>query len=143
MEVSRNTDQDSQLLRRGLSSWRIHRSPPVRDICSPPCERKASTTLRSPARSGATAQPSAVRSDEIAHASATTAPVRRRSAPRGADPAPAATAASRPATRARVEELLCRQWSPEQVSGHLASVGQLTISHETIYRHIWRDKRAG
>ena len=44
---------------------------------------------------------------------------------------------------ARVDELLCRQWSPEQVAGHLRSLGQLTISHETIYRHIWRDKRAG
>ena len=44
---------------------------------------------------------------------------------------------------ARVEELLCRQWSPEQVSGHLRRAGQLSISHETIYRHVWRDKRQG
>jgi IS30 family transposase len=44
---------------------------------------------------------------------------------------------------AQVDELLCRQWSPEQVSGHLGRVGHLRISHETIYRHIWRDKRAG
>lgn len=44
---------------------------------------------------------------------------------------------------AQVEELLCRQWSPEQVSGHLRRVGYLSISHETIYRHIWRDKREG
>jgi IS30 family transposase len=44
---------------------------------------------------------------------------------------------------AQVEELLCRQWSPEQVSGHLARLGHLRISHETIYRHIWRDKQAG
>ncbi len=42
-----------------------------------------------------------------------------------------------------VEELLCRQWSPEQVAGHLARTGQLNISHETIYRHVWRDKREG
>jgi len=42
-----------------------------------------------------------------------------------------------------VDELLCRQWSPEQVSGHLGRLGHLCISHETIYRHIWRDKRAG
>jgi transposase, IS30 family len=42
-----------------------------------------------------------------------------------------------------VDELLRRQWSPEQVSGHLRRTGQLLISHETIYRHIWRDKRAG
>jgi IS30 family transposase len=44
---------------------------------------------------------------------------------------------------AQAEELLCRQWSPEQVSGHLDRLGYLAISHETIYRHIWRDKRAG
>src|SRR2546423_798025 len=33
---------------------------------------------------------------------------------------------------ARVDELLCRQWSPEQVAGQLARQGQLSISHETI-----------
>jgi IS30 family transposase len=42
-----------------------------------------------------------------------------------------------------VNELLCRQWSPEQVAGHLARLGHLSISHETIYRHVWRDKREG
>jgi IS30 family transposase len=44
---------------------------------------------------------------------------------------------------ATVDELLCRQWSPEQVSGHLARSGLLLISHETIYRHVWRDKKEG
>jgi len=44
---------------------------------------------------------------------------------------------------ATVDELLCRQWSPEQVSGHLCRTGHLRISHETIYRHVWRDKQAG
>ena len=44
---------------------------------------------------------------------------------------------------ALVEGLLCRQWSPEQVAGHLARTGQLAISHETIYRHVWRDKKEG
>lgn len=44
---------------------------------------------------------------------------------------------------ALVDELLCRQWSPEQVSGHLRRAGLLFISHETIYRHVWRDKREG
>jgi IS30 family transposase len=44
---------------------------------------------------------------------------------------------------ALVEGLLRRQWSPEQVAGHLARVGLLSISHETIYRHVWRDKKAG
>jgi IS30 family transposase len=42
-----------------------------------------------------------------------------------------------------IDELLCRQWSPEQIAGHLRRTGQLLVSHETIYRHIWRDKRAG
>jgi len=43
----------------------------------------------------------------------------------------------------RVEELLCEEWSPEQVSGHLARTKELSISHETIYRHVWRDLEAG
>lgn len=43
----------------------------------------------------------------------------------------------------RVEELLKAKWSPEQVAGHLRRAGELAISHETIYRHIWRDLRAG
>jgi IS30 family transposase len=42
-----------------------------------------------------------------------------------------------------VNELLCRQWSPEQVAGYLRRQGLLSISHETIYRHVWRDKREG
>ena len=44
---------------------------------------------------------------------------------------------------AQVNTLLGRQWSPEQVAGHLHRLGQLSISHETIYRHVWRDKREG
>jgi transposase, IS30 family len=44
---------------------------------------------------------------------------------------------------ALIDELLCRQWSPEQVAGHLARSGLLSISHETIYRHVWRDKKQG
>ena len=35
------------------------------------------------------------------------------------------------------------EWSPEQVSGHLRLERELAISHETIYRHIWRDLRNG
>jgi len=34
-------------------------------------------------------------------------------------------------------------WSPEQVSGRLKHEGLLSISHETIYRYIWRDKADG
>ena len=43
----------------------------------------------------------------------------------------------------RVEELLREEWSPEQVSGHLHRKRELAISHETIYRHVWRDLKAG
>lgn len=43
----------------------------------------------------------------------------------------------------RVEGLLRQQWSPEQVAGYLRTQRRLRISHETIYRHIWRDRRAG
>ncbi len=42
-----------------------------------------------------------------------------------------------------VEELLEADWSPEQVSGWLALYGLLSISHETIYVRVWRDKAAG
>ena len=44
---------------------------------------------------------------------------------------------------ARIEGLLREEWSPEQVSGHLALTKELAISHETIYRHVWRDWKAG
>ncbi len=44
---------------------------------------------------------------------------------------------------ARVNALLRQDWSPEQVAGRLRSDGVLEISHETIYRHIWEDKRRG
>ena len=42
-----------------------------------------------------------------------------------------------------VERYLHEKWSPEQISGRLAKDGILQISHETIYQHIWRDKKAG
>ncbi len=38
---------------------------------------------------------------------------------------------------------LQRDWSPEQVSLVFRWRGTLSISHETIYRYIWRDKRNG
>lgn len=41
----------------------------------------------------------------------------------------------------RVEALLRERWSPEQICGRLR--GSLSISHETIYRHIWRDRILG
>lgn len=42
-----------------------------------------------------------------------------------------------------VEALLRRQWSPEQVAGYLRKARKLLISHETIYRHIWQDRKRG
>ena len=48
-----------------------------------------------------------------------------------------------PAQWARIQELLREDWSPEQVAGWLRRHGELAISHETIYRYVWADKRAG
>lgn len=43
----------------------------------------------------------------------------------------------------RVLALVREDWSPEQVAGWLKRHGHLRISHETIYRYIWRDLHAG
>ena len=43
----------------------------------------------------------------------------------------------------RVEALLREDWSPEQIAGRLRRRRVLTIGHETIYRHIRHDQRAG
>jgi len=42
-----------------------------------------------------------------------------------------------------VRSHLRQKWSPEQISGALKASGELNISHETIYQHIWRDKWLG
>ena len=42
-----------------------------------------------------------------------------------------------------VEHLLALHWSPEQISGWLKLHGILSISHETIYVRVWRDKDQG
>jgi IS30 family transposase len=42
-----------------------------------------------------------------------------------------------------VTSLLGEKWSPEQVSGTLRKRGELSISHETIYRYVWRDRAEG
>ena len=44
---------------------------------------------------------------------------------------------------ALVEELIALDWSPEQVSGWLRLHGLLSISYETIYLYVWRDRHAG
>ena len=42
----------------------------------------------------------------------------------------------------KLERFLCERWSPEQISGFLKPKG-LSISHESIYQHILRDKKVG
>ena len=48
-----------------------------------------------------------------------------------------------PAEFALVTARLAWKWSPEQIAAVLRRTGQLAISHETIYRYIWADKRRG
>lgn len=43
----------------------------------------------------------------------------------------------------KVEPLIREDYSPEQTAARLALEGELSISPETIYRHIYADKRAG
>jgi len=47
------------------------------------------------------------------------------------------------ATWTMVESLLDIEWSPEQISKRLRLEGLPTVSHETIYHHIYQNKRAG
>jgi IS30 family transposase len=42
-----------------------------------------------------------------------------------------------------VENFLKKDFSPEQVSGFLGRTSELSISHETIYQHILKDKVSG
>lgn len=42
----------------------------------------------------------------------------------------------------RIEKHLCEDWSPDQISGRLKREG-VDISHESIYQHVWKDKRSG
>lgn len=48
-----------------------------------------------------------------------------------------------PAMMELIDFYLRQDFSPEQVSGHLARTHGLSISHETIYKHVWNDKRNG
>ena len=41
------------------------------------------------------------------------------------------------------EKLRAEQWSPEEISRRLTLEGHPTVSHETIYLHVWRDKHSG
>jgi len=42
-----------------------------------------------------------------------------------------------------IDSKLRKEWSPEQISGWLRREKNTVISYETIYQHIWRDKRLG
>jgi IS30 family transposase len=42
-----------------------------------------------------------------------------------------------------IEEKLMEEWSPDQISGRLKEKDIASISHESIYQHIWKNKRAG
>jgi transposase, IS30 family len=44
---------------------------------------------------------------------------------------------------AEVDRLLKKKWSPEQIADDLKKRGVCSISHETIYRHVLRDKKRG
>lgn len=45
--------------------------------------------------------------------------------------------------RKYVETFLKHDLSPEQISGYLSKEHQIYISHETIYQHIWTNKKNG
>jgi IS30 family transposase len=42
-----------------------------------------------------------------------------------------------------IEELIRKDWSPEQISGYLRIYKNIKISHERIYQHILADKKNG
>ena len=44
---------------------------------------------------------------------------------------------------ALIELKINERWSPEQVSGWIKEEQDINISYETIYQHIWSDKRCG
>lgn len=47
------------------------------------------------------------------------------------------------AIKENVEELLAEDLSPEQVVGRCKKLNKEVVSHETIYQHIWSDKKKG
>lgn len=42
-----------------------------------------------------------------------------------------------------LEKLCLYQWSPEQISGWMKKNMEVSISHESIYKHIWKNKKWG
>lgn len=47
------------------------------------------------------------------------------------------------ATWSRIERLLEKEWSPEQISERLKLEGRPSVSHETIYLYIYKNKKEG
>ena len=43
----------------------------------------------------------------------------------------------------RIEEMVRGDWSPEQIVGRSRQEGKAVMSHETIYKWIWADKKQG
>ena len=43
----------------------------------------------------------------------------------------------------RIEEMICEELSPEQITGHLKDIGEPSVSPEWIYQQIYADKRNG
>ena len=46
-------------------------------------------------------------------------------------------------TWAFVERLICKEWSPEQISGWMKENMGIAVSHEWIYQYVLKDKLAG
>ena len=46
-------------------------------------------------------------------------------------------------TWAYIERLICKEWSPEQISGWMGKSMSIPVSHEWIYQYILKDKLAG
>ena len=48
-----------------------------------------------------------------------------------------------PNTIKRIEALVRQDWPPEIVAGYLRWIVGISVSHEWIYQHIWRDRAEG
>ena len=42
-----------------------------------------------------------------------------------------------------IERLICKEWSPEQISGWMKKNMKISISYEWIYQYVLKDKLAG
>ena len=42
-----------------------------------------------------------------------------------------------------IERLICKEWSPEQISGWMKKNMKISVSHEWIYQYVLKDKLAG